>query len=351
MKILLNEQDKKKLDTLLNVKDTNIALADFFNDLIDNKEYFPEFNKEISSSNKIKNLIIDHCEMKEYENVFNEYCKDSFSYTDFDEYNKNPYKIAVKPTPFKEKGYSLEYLSYPEKTFFPLDDITVIDNFKEVSKLAISDTEYKYLAVLNNNRIWMCITPNEINTMAPAISEAKGNVITFGLGLGYFPFMCSLKKEVSKITIIERDQTIINIFTNHLLPFFPNKEKINIVKADAFDLLKRDNLSRYDYSFFDMWHNANDGLPLYLRIANYHIKCNTGFWLETSIIALGRRYLLTLIEESLSGFKDKDYLNVKNNDDRILKTLYFKAKDLVIKNSTELVEFLSNINIKKLLRN
>ena len=54
----------------------------------------------------------------------------------------------------------------------------------------------------------MSIIPNEIETMKEAIETVKGNVLVYGLGLGYFPYMISLKNDVNKITIIEKEDIL-----------------------------------------------------------------------------------------------------------------------------------------------
>lgn len=59
-------------------------------------------------------------------------------------------------------------------------------------------------AVLENERIWMTITPNEIETMKEAVDKAFGNVLTFGLGLGYYAYMVSEKVNVESITVVEK---------------------------------------------------------------------------------------------------------------------------------------------------
>ena len=58
----------------------------------------------------------------------------------------------------------------------------------------------------------MLITPNEIETMKKSISEATGNVLTYGLGLGYYAYMVSMKENVESVTIVEKDKEIIDLF-------------------------------------------------------------------------------------------------------------------------------------------
>ena len=137
------------------------------------------------------------------------------------------------------------------------------------------------------------------------IDEATGDVLVCGLGLGYYPFMVSLKKDVKSITVIEKDPNIIKIFKENLFKFFPNKDKIHIVQDDAIKYLK-ETRNNFTYCFIDLWHNPEDGLPLYLRLKPLEKK-NTkyAYWLETGIKAMYRRCALIVIEEVINGPFDK----------------------------------------------
>ena len=79
----------------------------------------------------------------------------------------------------------------------------------------------------------MELVPHEINSMEIDINKAKGNILVVGLGLGYFAYMTSNKKEVSSVTILEKDKDIIEIFNSCLLDEFENKSKIKIINDDA----------------------------------------------------------------------------------------------------------------------
>ena len=58
----------------------------------------------------------------------------------------------------------------------------------------------------------MSFAPHETETSEDAVERAHGNVVTFGCGLGYFPYMVSEKENVSSVTIVEFDQKIIDFF-------------------------------------------------------------------------------------------------------------------------------------------
>ena len=104
---------------------------------------------------------------------------------------------------------------------------------------------FAYPAVEQDGREWMAVKPSEIETMRAPIEEATGRVVTFGLGLGYFAYMVSEKPDVTSLDIVERSEEAIALFERHILPQFPNKEKIRIIRSDAFGFLNE-----------NMWQDA-----------------------------------------------------------------------------------------------
>lgn len=143
--------------------------------------------------------------------------------------------------------------------FLPLDDGTCLP------QLGWFDTSFRFPAVKENNLVWMTVTPNEINTIQPCVRQSHGNVLTFGLGLGYYAFHCLLKPDVRRVTVVERDPDIISLFRTLLLPHFPRPDALEIIQADAFDFAQK-HLPAYDVVFTDLWHDVSDGLPLYQQM-------------------------------------------------------------------------------------
>ena len=184
------------------------------------------------------------------------------------DYIRNPYYENI---PFNNK--KIDSWQIKEGKYKPYE-LFVFDDFKYENDLVIPQVGYfnepfYYLAVYDNNRLWMSITPNEINTMKQPINNAKGNVLTFGLGLGYFAYMCSLKDDVKSVTIVEKDERVIKLFKEYILPYFVSIEKINIIKEDAYAYLSKMNDDMYDYVFVDIYHDAGDGKEVYLKMNQY----------------------------------------------------------------------------------
>lgn len=133
-----------------------------------------------------------------------------------------------------------------------------------IPQIGFFTEEFQFPALCHDDIEWMAVKPNEIETMRQHIETAFGRVVAFGLGLGYFPYLISLKKDVSQITIVEIDDKIIALFENYILPQFKTRDKIRIVHDDAFHFLNKTMTRRqFDTAFVDIWHDESDGAPLY----------------------------------------------------------------------------------------
>lgn len=177
---------------------------------------------------------------------------------------------------------------------FIWDDVRPDEQLRELPPLGFFKEEFSYPVVLENNREWMLVTPNEVETIRPAVTAAEGQVVTFGLGLGYFPYMASLKPEVEAITVVERDTGVISLFEKYILPQFSHREKIRLVNSDAFDYLENAMKNeKFDYAYADIWHDAGDGVPLYLRFNKYEQvfpETKFDYWIEDTMLSYLRWY-------------------------------------------------------------
>lgn len=214
---------------------------------------------------------------------FNEYLLPSIKCLDKTKYLNNPYYKNIKLNNVKNKKWKIKVDSYKPFQAFVFDDFYLQDN-KVLFNIGFFDEEFKYPAIYENDRLWMSITPNEIETMQEVIDNASGHVLVLGLGIGYFPYMLSLKENVKSITIIEKSKDAIELFKNIIYPQFSNKI-VDIIEMDAFDYLN-DIDKKIDCVFADLWHDVSDGKDLYLKIKKYeNIYKNIKFyyWIEKTI--------------------------------------------------------------------
>jgi hypothetical protein len=203
------------------------------------------------------------------------------------EYTENPYYKNIRIPSKKMGNWTLGRQKYAPYEGFIRDDYTFYPDYREICNIGYFKEEFSFPTVYENGVEWMAIKPNEIETMREPIAKAKGRVVAFGLGLGYFAYMASRKDEVSSVTVIERDENVIKLFCDEILPQFEHKEKIRIVKSDAFDFVKDEkNKDAFDYVFVDLWRDTSDGTDLYIKMKKLESKMNAQFtyWIEPSIL-------------------------------------------------------------------
>lgn len=321
-----------------------------------NKSLIDEFKRQVKLSNSesfhhlFYSFFIDELKIpNEEKEVLNYYLYNSLKQLKNEKYINNDYNMHIKAN---NKSSCWEFVTQEYQSFegFPCG-LTIVDElnyFIEFPQIGYFKHPYNYMSVLENNREWMTITPNEIETMQKHIDNANGNVLTFGLGLGYYAYMVSQKMNVEKVTIVEKDLNIIKMFKENVLPFFPNQHKINIIHDDAFHYLQNNNLQNINYVFIDIWHDVQDGIYLYLQFKgiedNYEVAFN--YWIEDEIILLIRKIVIRIIDEQLSGI---DTINVQQ-ENKSLKELYNRffsvLKNIEIKSYYDIYKLVSKDNLQ-----
>lgn len=277
------------------------------------------------------------CGISEDDTTINEYFHDAVHCLETRKYRNNPYLKNIQFPDTATRHWKFTHYSYRPYEAFICNDIDIDKNLREVPQIGFFRERFAYPAVEQDGREWMAVKPSEIETMRAPIEEATGRVVTFGLGLGYFAYMVSEKPDVTSLDIVERSEEAIALFERHILPQFPNKEKIRIIRRDAFGFLnenmwqdarqeasgqcgeetpedqrdivpeedqcrrtsnegqcmERQNRAsrsteretetanreemqgRYDYAFIDLWHDTADGLEMYLKAKRIENKLHT----------------------------------------------------------------------------
>lgn len=216
------------------------------------------------------------------------YAPHMLHHLDEEYFTEDPYYSAVRI----KHGRTVNEWELREDTLAPFtafvcDDPITLPDGRIIPQIGYFDKEFKFLSVLQNGREWMTMMPNELVTQRTPIKKAKGRVCTYGLGLGYFAFMCARKSEVESVTVVERDESVIELFKEMLLPCFENPEKIEIVQADAFEFAEKEAPARrFDYIFADIWHDPSDGVDAYKRFKALERFCPDSqfdYWIEKTL--------------------------------------------------------------------
>lgn len=222
--------------------------------------------------------------------AINEYLRPGVRLLSAGDFLSNPYISGIDFPERYNNGWRLTHLRYSPYEAFLRDDIKFTASLREIPQIGFFDRLVSYPAVLQDGREWMAVKPSEIASMKKAIEGVRGDVLVFGLGLGYFPFMVSARAEVRSVTIVELDPDVIRLFKSYLLPQFPHSEKIEIVCQDAFvfmEELSTEGARHFDSAFVDIWHDAQDGPERYLKARTLMsaLGIETWYWAENSMIS------------------------------------------------------------------
>lgn len=268
---------------------------------------------------------------------FHDYIFPSVKLLDTEKYKSDPYSRNIRVPQKAADNWEMKPEGYKPYEAFIYNDILFKKNYKELPCLGFFNKSFLYPAVLEGGREWMSIKPNEIETIRPVAEASYGKVVTFGLGLGYYAYLASEKPDVERVTIIELDSKVIELFERYILPQFGHKDKIEIICADAFDFAK--NMRGFDFAFTDIWHDAQDGIDMYVkmkRIARRIPGTEFTYWIENTMIQNLRWYLYEGMAQALMsgkgmfpllGIEIKDYESaarcltrefISNNADKIL---------------------------------
>ncbi len=225
----------------------------------------------------------------EDEVFFREFLAPSVRRLDPAPYRSDPYYQNIRFPNVSDGRWELRSDVYPPFRTFIWDDVRPDESLKELPPLGYFSEEFTYPAVLEDGTEWMLVTPNEIETVRPAVRAARGRVVTFGLGLGYFPYLASEKPDVEKVTVVEKDPAVIRLFRQHILPQFAHAEKIEVVNDDAFEYMEKTMpKEHFGLAYADIWHDAGDGVPLYLRFNKYEDRfpdTEFRYWIEETMLS------------------------------------------------------------------
>lgn len=362
------QKDLNLLERLFEIHDDNLYLGDLYNSYFENKEEINEetisefsTEKNVSENEAFKQLFFKSLyleDSKETKSKLNEFKVLEINELDPKPYLNNEYykNVLLSKINIENPAYKLYYKKFGCYEGFIYKDIEVDDDFREINKFAYFKEPFEFIALDKNDVTWMSITPHEINTMEKEIDNAKGNVVIYGLGLGYFLYRVLNKKEVNKVVVIEKDNEIIDIFNKYLKPQFKNLGKLEIIKDDALkfnELIYKDNSKyKFNYSFMDLYHNPVDALYPYINfLKNERDDIKYDYWIEESILAYIRRLIIIILIEELEGFSDKNYKKYTNFEEKVINSLYFYLKGYQFDSFKDLKKFLQNDSLKEIIKN
>ena len=87
--------------------------------------------------------------------------------------------------------------------------------------------------LIRNGRVWMSLSPVEIESLAPHVPQMQGHVVIAGLGMGLALYNGLLRPAVRRITVVERDPEIVALFAEVRGSGWPAPDRFAIEIADA----------------------------------------------------------------------------------------------------------------------
>lgn len=255
---------------------------------------------------------------KEDRYLIKNYLTPSIRILDANRYYSDKYYKNVKIDPKTDGNWEFRLETYPAFRAVICEDLVCLDDFTEIAPLGFFREDFHFPAVLEDGNEWMTLTPVDMDTCTEAIDKAHGKVVTFGLGLGYYAYMVSEKESVCEITVVERSDEVIRLFKKYILPQFAHKEKVKIVKSDAFEYAKSIMpLKNFDFAFVDIWRDGSDGVVMYKKMKPYEsLSPDTEFsyWIEGFIKSRVRSEVFESTWDKIESGEDISY-------DELVKTL------------------------------
>ena len=333
----MNYQDREKLKRLTETFDRNYRVTNLYATYL---ERFPELINsemisEILSDGKIelKDAIVAllseafllRNDNPEDKRIIREYLYPSVTILDKKKYTENPYYKNINIQNICGGRWEFKKESYPPYRAMICGDMRLFSDFSELPPLGFFAEQFDFPAVLEDGNEWMTLSPVDIDTCEEVIEAAHGDVITFGLGLGYYAYMVSEKSDVNSITVIEKSPEVIDLFKTHILPQFKNAQKVKIICSDAFEYAEKIMPSEnYTLAFVDTWRDASDGAPMYKKMKELEkLSPNTTFmyWVEGFLVsrlrALKFENMLSLVENE-SPDAPKDFEDFKKSIQEVI---------------------------------
>lgn len=357
MKINMKESLVSKF---IETKNLNILIANIYNSYFNEcRQNVDEFivSRHSDKNNAIYYAWLEALEIDpddfEFLQLSKQYHLDEIKELNIDEFNKNPFLTNIMASIHSSSKWNVQLKEYSPYECFLYDSLEIKETsfYKEITKLGYFKKPFTYIEATNKNNDIIDINPLEINVVAKELVLLKGNILSYGLGLGYFTYIASLKGDITSVTTLEEDESLIELFNENVSSFIPNT-KITIIKDNLFNHLN-DSSNKYDFAYINLSNDINKALKEYIaikKIENSHKDITFFYHNENEILALLRRYLIILFEENLEGFTKKDYVKGKTFEDKLINSLFASIENETFTTRSSIDKVLSNESLKKIVK-
>lgn len=233
-------------------------------------------------------------------------------YLSTQEYIRNPYTSHIRFDDLSQTAFKYTQETIQAHELFSVSSILEDENreLNDWMRLRAMDEPYQATFLWQDDEVWMLDAPSEMNTIEPCAKKAKGKVLTFGLGIGFYVYMALLNDDVESVTIVERSPEVIQLFNTVLRPQFPQNKEVVIIHGDAFDYFNEDTLNQYDSVFVDIWQSNEDGLEMIERLLEQYNPPfeQVDFWIESSCMEIMHALVFMVLKGMIENkvYKNKD---------------------------------------------
>lgn len=132
-----------------------------------------------------------------------------------------------------EPGAMLLTMSGSKQGSVMFDGAVDVPALHQNSNAAVEDAKVPFFS----REPWMSITPMEMLTLRPGTKLAKGHTVVAGLGLGYQLIEVAKRKQVERITLVEKSQELVDWLMPRLRPMVD--KPIDVIVESAHTALPK----------------------------------------------------------------------------------------------------------------
>jgi hypothetical protein len=217
----------------------------------------------------------------------------------------NPFVQRIQKTPSSCGAFSYTQEIIPAGLLFNADAIQPDRDreLKDWMKLRAMDRDTPAFLLKQDEKDWMIAAPSEAFTNDPPARAAHGRVLTFGLGIGYFPYMVCRNPAVTSLTVVEKAPEVIRLFEEGIRPQLDIPRPLTLLQGDAGQYWNQAFLQNFDFIYVDIWQSSEDGLVWMDRLLEQaHPRDEAlAFWIEDSCLEPLRTQLFLHMAELARG--------------------------------------------------
>ena len=116
-------------------------------------------------------------------------------------FRRDPYLSRIRVPEKRDGRFQLKQVTYLPGEFLQYD-MPDLSRTHVTPRLGFFTEKVTFPAVYEGSMPWVSVCPSEVNSMLPDTVNVRGRVLVLGLGLGYYPYILSLKDDVEKIVIV-----------------------------------------------------------------------------------------------------------------------------------------------------